>query len=597
MSKKLRALILGDCAEQSHALVKGLWHHGYSVVHRMVNSLPAMRAALEQEPWDVVLADGTTPASGGAGAAELIRSMKLDLPFIPVTAAAEQGEATLHVNPVEFANRRTGVVAAIERRLGEAASSARHKRAEAVLHRSEGDLADFFENAPVGLHWLGPDGRILRANRAELELLGYTREDYVGRHISEFHVDQEVIEGILKRLGAQETVRNQEARLRCKDGSIKEVLIDANVLWEDGRFVRSRGFTRDISEIKCAQGVLRESESRFRSLFEHAPIAIALHGADGRYLQTNRAYQRMLGYSEEELKRRGVKGVTHPHDVGEGRALFHELLEGKRDSYRREKRYFRSDGSLVWAQSTASAVRSLSGRLRYIISMVEDITERKKLAQEILSISEREQQRFGRDLHDGLCQNLIGLKLKATLLDRKLSSKGAPETREAKTVVTLLNQAIEEAHNLAQGLDPVKLEADGLMCALEELAAATESLFGVACCCRIRRPVLVADNQVAVHLYRIAQEAIANAVKHGKATRVWIGLNGRQRRVTLWIRDNGAGFRADSEKKGGMGLRIMKYRAGMIGASLEFVRRTLGGTRVICRVPSPSPKRNGKEAV
>ncbi len=133
---------------------------------------------------------------------------------------------------------------------------------------NERDMDDFFENAAVGLHWLDPDGIILRANRADLELLGYTRSEYVGHNIAEFHVSQETIQHMLRRLSERETVRDYEAQLRCKDDSIKHVLIDSNVLWEGDRFIHSRCVIRDITAQKRAQEALRASETRFRQLSE-----------------------------------------------------------------------------------------------------------------------------------------------------------------------------------------------------------------------------------------------------------------------------------------------------------------------------------------
>jgi PAS domain S-box-containing protein len=126
------------------------------------------------------------------------------------------------------------------------------RRAEARLARRERELSDFFENAAIGLHWVGADGTILRANQADLDLLGYEREEYVGRHIAEFHADPAIIDDILCRLQANETIRDYEARLRCKDGSIRHVLVSSNVLWEEGRFVHTRCFTRDITAKKQA---------------------------------------------------------------------------------------------------------------------------------------------------------------------------------------------------------------------------------------------------------------------------------------------------------------------------------------------------------
>src|SRR5579871_3004715 len=138
------------------------------------------------------------------------------------------------------------------------------KEAEEQLRRSEQELADFFENAAVGLHWAGPDGRILRVNQAELDLLGYNREEYLGRHIAEFHADRDVIEDILRRLSAGETLRDCEARMRCKDGTLKHVLINSNVLWEGGRFVHTRCFTRDITDRRLAEESLRKQSEWLR---------------------------------------------------------------------------------------------------------------------------------------------------------------------------------------------------------------------------------------------------------------------------------------------------------------------------------------------
>ena len=134
----------------------------------------------------------------------------------------------------------------------------REAREEAALGRkAEVELDDFFENGTIGLHWVGPDGTILRANRHELKMLGYEHAEYVGRHIAEFHVSQDGITEILRRLSAGGTIDNYEARLRCKDGSIRDVLISSSVLWEEGRFVHTRCFTTDITERKKAEETQR----------------------------------------------------------------------------------------------------------------------------------------------------------------------------------------------------------------------------------------------------------------------------------------------------------------------------------------------------
>jgi PAS domain S-box-containing protein len=140
-----------------------------------------------------------------------------------------------------------------------AAAVAERQQVQDALRRSEAQLADFFEHAAVGFHWVGPDGHILRVNQTELDLLGYSREEYVGHHIAEFHADPEVLGNLLQRLINGQSVRNCEAQLRCRDGSIKYVLIDCNALWEERRFVHTRCFTRDITDRKRAEAQLQAS--------------------------------------------------------------------------------------------------------------------------------------------------------------------------------------------------------------------------------------------------------------------------------------------------------------------------------------------------
>src|SRR5437016_9277929 len=130
------------------------------------------------------------------------------------------------------------------------------KRVEQALQRNEAQLTDFFENSAVALHWVGPDGTVLRVNQAELDMLGYTREEYEGHNISEFHADRNIIENVLTRLRAGEVLQNYEARLLCKDGSIKHAQVSSSVYWEGEKFVHTRCFTRDITERKRTESRL-----------------------------------------------------------------------------------------------------------------------------------------------------------------------------------------------------------------------------------------------------------------------------------------------------------------------------------------------------
>src|SRR5205085_2884260 len=176
----------------------------------------------------------------------------------------------------------------------------REPQEEVRRQRSE-ELTDFIENATVGLHWVGPDGTILWANRAELEMLGYGREEYVGRNIAEFHADPPVIADILRRLKRNEDLHSYEARLRCKDGSIRCVILSSNVLWRDGAFVHTRCFTRDITEARQAEVVRRTIEARYHALFQNTLDAIMIVDDGGRYADVHASMCRVFGRPREEL--------------------------------------------------------------------------------------------------------------------------------------------------------------------------------------------------------------------------------------------------------------------------------------------------------
>ncbi|HEY7312421.1 MAG TPA: PAS domain-containing protein [Gemmataceae bacterium] len=191
------------------------------------------------------------------------------------------------------------------------------KAAVEALRRSEQELADFFENAAVGLHWVGPKGTILRVNQAELDLLGYRREEYVGRHIAEFHADPDAIAAILRRLQAGETLKDYPARLRCKDGSIKDVLLDSSVLWKDGEFIHTRCFTRDVTERRRSDAALRQSEERFARFMQHLPGLAWIKDLQGRYVYANDAAVKVFRRSRNDLYGRTDEEVFPPETAAQ----------------------------------------------------------------------------------------------------------------------------------------------------------------------------------------------------------------------------------------------------------------------------------------
>jgi signal transduction histidine kinase len=231
------------------------------------------------------------------------------------------------------------------------------------------------------------------------------------------------------------------------------------------------------------------------------------------------------------------------------------------------------------------------GRVVGILGIARDITEHKRLEQALLDVSEREQRRIGQDLHDGLCQHLAGVSFMTKVLAQKLAAERQADADEAKKIAELVRQAAGAARTIAAGLHPVKMEAHGAMDALQELARLTGDMFKVECRFHCDPPVLIADNRKAVHLYRIAQEAIHNAVTHGKATHIQMTLTAIRRRggkITFTVKDDGVGLPDPLPPTRGMGLDIMRHRAQAIGGALDIRRGTEGGTVLTCSfVPSP----------
>ena len=227
-------------------------------------------------------------------------------------------------------------------------------------------------------------------------------------------------------------------------------------------------------------------------------------------------------------------------------------------------------------------VRIVVSRGNKALGMVRDITLRKRLEREILEISGREQRRIGQDLHDSLCQHLAGIGFLSKALERQIAAGSGSRPDDAAEIVGLIDQAITLTRGFARGLNPVRLEADGLMNGLLELAANTERLFGIRCVVEFDEPMFPGDNGVALHLYRIVQEALSNAVKHGRAGTVTIGFRKEGNLNILSVKDNGVGFANTVSRSNGIGLNIMNYRASVIGASLNIGDSPGGGAFVVC---------------
>jgi PAS domain S-box-containing protein len=240
------------------------------------------------------------------------------------------------------------------------------------------DLDDFFENGTVGLHLVGKDGTILKANPADYLPLGYSFDEYVGRNISEFHADPDVLADILTRLSRGEKLDKYPARLRAKDSSIRHVQISSSVCFRDGEFANTRCFTVDVTEKKAAEEALREAQERLAATYESVVAGIAEVDEAGYFLSANEAFCRMTGYEREELRQLTFFDLTHPDNVPDERERYREIVGGRVERFTIEKRYVRKDGRIIWVQVMNSAVRKPDGAFGFGVKMFQDVTDRKE---------------------------------------------------------------------------------------------------------------------------------------------------------------------------------------------------------------------------
>ncbi len=242
---------------------------------------------------------------------------------------------------------------------------------------------------------------------------------------------------------------------------------------------------------------------------------------------------------------------------------------------------------LVWL---LARLRSLHKELEARVvertrALTREMAERQRLEEEILKVSEREQRRIGHDLHDSLCQHLTATALAGQVLVERLAAKSIPESADAGKVVELVEDGIDLARNLARGLYPVEMDAEGLMSAFQQLAGNITKGAKVRCVFECDKPVLIHNDAAATHLYRITQEAVRNAIAHGKPRRIGINLSEDNALVKLTIEDDGVGLPEESQPTDGLGVRIMAHRAAMIGGTFALEPAPTGGTIITCSLP------------
>jgi PAS domain S-box-containing protein len=512
--------------------------------------------------------------------------------------------------------RETNAQLGIEIEQRKRAEEALAQRAAEELEQSEARFRAMFENAGIGIGLVGLDRRPLAVNAALVKMTGYSVEELyqmTGADLSYAEDDDIGIPELRDVLAGKLDTYQIEKRYVRKNGEIYWVRLTNSVVRSpDGKPQYLVAMIEDINERKHMLDDLLRSQARFQAVFENAAVGIAIMGLDRRALEINPVAEKIVGYEAQELYNIDPRNLALREDLSVDSDLFPELISGKRNSYVMERRYRRKNGEIFWARINYSLVRDPGGKPEYLIGMIEDIDEQKRASERLaaqeaehrqnleLRVAERteelnkanellqqkatqeavaaERTRLARDLHDAVTQTLFSATLIADVLPDIWQMNMTEGRRRLEELRQLTRGALAEMRTLLVELRPNALVEVPLSTLLRQLS---EALTGRA---RIDiqfsfdgEKKLPPDVQVA--LYRIAQEALNNVVKHSKATQAAVMLRlGEQ--VRLSVTDNGAGFDPNGVTADHLGLKIMSERCEAIHAKFSLYSEPGEGTQV-----------------
>jgi len=435
----------------------------------------------------------------------------------------------------------------------------RRKSTEALLAHREHELSDFLEGAPQAIHSVDADGVIVWANRHELEMLGYSADEYIGHAIDDFYVDRRLAQSLVRRLAEGETLREEPAQVRCKDGSIRDVLVTSNACWDGETFSRTRCFTRDVTLEKRMEQALRESEARADStrallaaIVESSNDAVISKSLDGRITSWNEGAVRLFGYRPDEAIGQPILIVIPPELRHEEEEILRQISSGKRIEQLETTRIAK-DGRRLDVSLTISPVRSGDGRIIGVSKVARDISERKRI-EEALRTSDKRKDEFIAMLGHELRNPLAPIRTAAEVFRR--IAGGNTEYLELSQILerqvqqmTRLLDDLLDVSRITQGKIKFKREAFDLTLVAQRAIEACRPLMDS------RRHQLRVDlpksvlrvEGDSVRLVQLVTNLLNNAAKYTPVGgKIALSIARRRGAIEIRVKDNGAGIAPDA---------------------------------------------------
>jgi PAS domain S-box-containing protein len=461
--------------------------------------------------------------------------------------------------------------------------------AEDHLIESERLYRALVETTNTGYVVVDGEGRVVDANAEYVRLTGRrSLDDIRGRSVVGWTApeDQERNARAVADCFATGCVRDLEVSYTDREGRRTPIEINATVV-KMGDKPLIMTLCRDITQRRQAEAALRRSEANLAEAERLAGIGSVSHD-----LRTGRVYRsegihRIFGAGKEEMPDVGLSFLpfVHEEDREKVQAAVRWTMESGTPLVE-EYRIRRPDGAERVVHAEGEVVKDAEGRPQRFFAWLQDITERRALEDKLLQISDREKRNIGHDLHDDLGQQLTGIALLGRALQERLAGQSSPEAPAMAGLLKHVDDALARVREMSRGLQSVPPRPEGLIDALSGLASHVSSTARVSCTIQADRNIGIRDPDVANHLYRIAQEAVSNAVRHGSPKEIVISLSERPEGLTLSVADDGAGLLDAAKKESGMGLDIMRHRASLIHGTLTVSSQSGEGTQIICRIPA-----------